>query len=448
MFSKEVLPLPANINLPSNVDAEIAVLGGLIFDPHAYDRIADRLHPTIFSTEAHRTLCKAIISLREEGRSSEVINVVSRLSERGELKQAGGKMSIMRIFDLCVSTANIDQHMDLLVDKRSRRQAIALAQELRRSASSPEPIDIFLDKATQGLVALSMERGKQDVLESCLDIWLRAFPEIEERQNNPASVLVGASTGLYDLDQFLCGLQAGALITVAARPAMGKSALVMQIAEHVAKTKPVAVFSLEMSKFDIVYRAVSAASGVAVTKVRSGNMSADEMARVTASSEHISQNCWISENPCPTVAEINAIARSLKLRKKALGAVIVDYLQLMRTGARSRVEELSRITRSLKIMARTLKVPVLILSQLSRDVEKRTNKRPMLSDLRETGAIEQDSDQVVFLYRDEYYNPESTKRGLCELIVAKNRHGPVGTVNVLFEPHLTRFRNLAVKKAL
>jgi len=429
---------------PSNIDAEIEVLGGLMFDEYAYGRIEDRLHPALFSLDSHIRICEAIISLKSTGASSDLVNVVSRLSDEGVLERVGGKGAILKIFDSCITAVNIDQHVDLLVDKFVRRKTLEMGQKLRMAAYSPDDIAPELDAIADSLGELSAAGAGGGDLESCADILLRVVPEIEARQENP-NAMIGVRSGLYDLDAMLQGLQRGALITVAGRPAMGKSALAMQIAQHVAHELPVTVFSLEMSKEDIVYRALSFESGVPMTAIRSGRMSQDELGSTTSAAANVSENCWVSETPTTSVTEMNALARSVKIRSgNRLGLIVVDYLQLM--GGKSdenRNQEISKISRQLKIMARTLDVPVVALSQLSRSVESRTNKRPMLSDLRDSGAIEQDSDQVIFLYRDEYYNEDSVDRGLAELIIAKNRHGPTGTVKVLFEPHLTRFRNLA-----
>jgi replicative DNA helicase len=362
------------------------------------------------------------------------------------LEKVGGSGRLVELVERVTSTASIDQVARLVMDKFLRRQLIRSGNEvIALGFDQSKPMDQVLDEAEQKIFAISQEKPSLGLTPTA-EILTRTFEEIESRSVGTA--VAGIPVNFYDLDAMTQGLQRSDLIIVAGRPAMGKTALTMNIAKNVAQlhSLPVCVFSLEMSKEQLTYRLLAMETGIESGRLRTGRLQQEEWPLLGQGIDRLGQMpIYIDDKPNAGVLEMRSLCRRLMAETgRELGLIIIDYLQLMEgNGSDNRVQELSRITRGLKGMARELNVPVVALSQLSRSVESRTNKRPMLSDLRESGSIEQDADLVLMIYRDEYYNPDTTDRGITEVIVTKHRNGPVGPVKLLFEPQFTRFRNLA-----
>jgi replicative DNA helicase len=596
---------------PQNIDAEEAILGGILMDPEAISRVMDLLRPEMFYVAAHQEIYRACLMLHNQSNPTDMMSVTTWLSDRDTLEKVGGQSKIVQLCDRTVSAVNVDYYAQLVVDKFTRRRlGEAGRATVDISFNSEMELAQALDLAEQKIFAVTQARTQQG-LTPAGDILTKTFYELENRFNalgSASTSLPGLATGFYDFDAMTNGLQRSDLIIIAGRPSMGKTAFGVEVARKLAENHklPVAIFSLEMSKEQLVYRLLSSQSKIKATdigidsnRLRSGQISENEWGTIAMAISTLSDlPIFIDDTPNPSVTELRSKARRLQAEKGGvLGLILIDYLQLMEgSGSDNRVQELSRITRSLKALARELQVPVIALSQLSRGVEARTNKRPMLSDLRESGclsgdslvkmadtgelipmrdlegksgfavfainietmameraiasnafctgkkpvwtlktnlgrtikatanhkflalqgwqrldqlragkkiavppkiptpdrrskprvkftncdifwekieaidfageemvydltvpthenflvqdfyahnSIEQDADLVINLYRDEYYNPETPDRGIAEIIIAKHRNGPVGTVKLLFEPRLTKFENMA-----
>jgi len=431
---------------PQNIEAEEIVIGGILLDPDAISRIADLVQPEAFYLNAHRQIFKTALMLHSQGKPTDLTSMSAWLADTGELEGIGGKNRLVELVERISSTASIEQVAKLITDKFLRRQLIRSGNEvIKLSFDQNMPMEEVLDKAEQKIFSISQEKPSKGLIPTS-EILTSTFNEIESRSLGTA--VAGIPVNFYDLDAMTQGLQRSDLIIVAGRPAMGKTSIVLNLAKNVAQLHdlPVCVFSLEMSKEQLTYRLLSMEVGIESGRLRTGRLNQDEWPLLGQGINTLGQlPIFIDDKPNLGVLEMRSLCRRLIAEQgKELGLIVIDYLQLMEgTTPDNRVQELSRITRGLKAMARELKVPVVALSQLSRGVESRTNKRPMLSDLRESGSIEQDADLVLMIYRDEYYNPETPDRGITEVIVTKHRNGPVGTVKLLFEPQFTRFRNLA-----
>jgi len=431
---------------PQNLEAEEAVLGGILLDPDAIGRVADVLQPEAFYLGAHREIYRTALMLHSQGKPTDLTAMAAWLADTGQLEKVGGSARLMELVDRTLSTASIDQVARLVMDKYLRRRLIRSGNEvIQLGFDQSKPMEQVLDEAEQKIFAISQEKPSQGLTPTA-EILTRTFEEIETRSLGTA--LAGLPVNFYDLDAMTQGLQRSDLLIVAGRPAMGKTSIVLNIARNVAQLHdlPVCIFSLEMSKEQLTYRLLSMEVGIESGRLRTGRLHQEEWPLLGQGISNLSRlPLYIDDKPNAGVLEMRSLCRRLMAETgKELGLVVIDYLQLMEgSGSDNRVQELSRITRSLKGMARELNVPVMALSQLSRGVESRTNKRPMLSDLRESGSIEQDADLVMMIYRDEYYNPETPDRGITEVIITKHRNGPVGTCKLLFEPQFTRFRNLA-----
>ncbi|MDP5124308.1 MAG: replicative DNA helicase [Cyanobium sp. MAG_04] len=428
---------------PQNLEAEEAVLGGILLDPDAIGRIADVLQAEAFYLGAHREIYRTAVMLHSQGKPTDLTAMCAWLADTGALEKVGGQG---RLVERITSTASIDQVARLVMDKFLRRQLIRSGNEvIALGFDQSKPMEQVLDEAEQKIFAISQEKPSTGLTPTA-EILTSTFNEIESRSLGTA--VAGIPCNFYDLDAITQGLQRSDLIIVAGRPAMGKTSIVLNIAKNVAQLHqlPVCVFSLEMSKEQLTYRLLSMEVGIESGRLRTGRLQQEEWPLLGQGINTLGQlPLFIDDKPNSGVLEMRSLCRRLMAETgKELGLIVIDYLQLMEGSTPdNRVQELSRITRGLKGMARELNVPVIALSQLSRGVESRTNKRPMLSDLRESGSIEQDADLVLMIYRDEYYNPETPDRGITEVIVTKHRNGPVGTVKLLFEPQFTRFRNLA-----
>ncbi|MFM7237233.1 MAG: replicative DNA helicase [Cyanobium sp.] len=431
---------------PQNLEAEEAVLGGILLDPDAIGRVADVLQPEAFYLGAHREIYRTALMLHSQGKPTDLTAMAAWLADTGQLEKVGGSTRLLELVDRTLSTASIDQVARLVMDKYLRRRLIRSGNEvIQLGFDQGKPMEQVLDEAEQKIFAISQEKPSQGLTPTA-EILTRTFEEIETRSLGTA--LAGLPVNFYDLDAMTQGLQRSDLLIVAGRPAMGKTSIVLNIARNVAQLHdlPVCIFSLEMSKEQLTYRLLSMEVGIESGRLRTGRLHQEEWPLLgTGISELSKLPLYIDDKPNAGVLEMRSLCRRLMAETgKELGLVVIDYLQLMEGGGSdNRVQELSRITRSLKGIARELNVPVMALSQLSRGVESRTNKRPMLSDLRESGSIEQDADLVMMIYRDEYYNPDTPDRGITEVIITKHRNGPVGTCKLLFEPQFTRFRNLA-----
>ena len=438
-----------NINnkvLPQNIEAEEAILGGILLDPEAIERVCELLVPSHFSIPAHQAIYRTTLNLYTQGQATDLMTVASYLADHDKLEKIGGQMKLGQLVDRTVSSVNIDQYALLVIEKALRRQMIFACQEAIQMAYEVTlPIEEMCSKVEEKIFKITQFNVKSRDLVPVGEVLIDAFEEIEKRHEG--LVKPGLTCDFYDLDTVTGGFQHSDLITIAGRPGMGKTALVNTISYNIAKAHklPVAVFSMEMSKEQLVQRLLSADSRIETNRIRTGTISQNEWEPLTKAIGIISDlPIFIDDSPNVSVLEMAAKLRRLQTENGEIGLVIIDYLQLMGSGEnQNRVQELSRITRDLKKLARELNVPIIMLSQLSRAVEQRNSKRPQLSDLRDSGSVEQDSDIVIMLYRDEYYNPDSPDRGIAEVIIAKHRNGPTGTVKVCFDSQYTQFKNLA-----
>lgn len=429
---------------PSNIEAEEALLGAILIDPEAIARILPILpDPQAFYIHAHRHVYAAAVALKSDGKPTDLMFVASRLKDAGRLESVGGQIRLAQLVDRCVSSANVDHYAQLIADKYIRRQLASAAREIERmSYALEQPLPDVLDAAEQRTFAISQQLHTGGV-SAVSEIVSEVYADIEARA--AGLVEIGVPSGFYDLDAITQGFQRTDLIIAAARPAMGKTALLTTMALHIgAQNLPVLICSLEMSKQQIVNRMLSQLAKVESGRLRTGGIAPYEWQAIADATAAMSDRpIFIDDTGLTTVNEIASKARQLKASKGQLGLIVVDYLQLMESSGDSRVTDLDKITRGFKRLARELDVPVVLLSQLSRGVESRTNKRPMMSDLRESGGLEQNADVVMMLYREEYYDPDTADRGIAEVILTKHRSGPTGTVKLLFQPQYALFLNRA-----
>lgn len=430
---------------PQNIDAEEAILGGILLDPEAMSRVVDILKADAFYINSHRDLYRAAVSLHTQAKPTDLTSVATWLKDHNLLDKVGGQPKLAQLVEQTISAVNIDQYAALVMDKYLRRQLITVGTEVAQLGYVTDTdLAKILDQAETKVFNITQSRPQQG-LASMDEILTHTFADLENR--SVGAVLPGLSTSFYDLDAMTQGFQRSDLIIVAGRPSMGKTSFALVVTRNIAAHHqlPVAVFSLEMSKEQLVQRLLSSEVQIESGRLRSGRISQPEWEPLGHGISSLSQlRLFIDDTPNITITEMRSKVRRLKAEQGGqLGLVMVDYLQLMESSTSdNRVQELSKITRGLKALAREVNVPVIALSQLSRSVEARTNKRPMMSDLRESGAIEQDADLIIMLYRDEYYSPDSQDRGIAEIIITKHRNGPTGTVKLLFEPQFTRFRNM------
>lgn len=429
---------------PQNVDAEESILGGILLDPEAMGRVADVLRPEAFYINTHKEIYKAILALHTQGKPVDLMSVTTWLYDHELLAKVGGQSKLAELVERTVSAVNVDRYAALVVDKYLRRQLIQAGNDIvELGYETSIELETVFDQAEQKIFSLTQKRPQQGLV-PISETLIQTFQEIETRQEGAA--LPGISSEFYDLDVMTGGFQRSDLIIVAGRPSMGKTSFAVGIARNIAEKFPVAIFSLEMSKEQLVQRLLASEAGIESNYLRTGRISQNQWGDLSRALGTLSElPMYIDDTANQTVMQMRSQVRRLQAEQgEKLGLVLIDYLQLMEgSGSDNRVQELSKITRSLKGLARELQVPVIALSQLSRGVEARTNKRPMMSDLRESGAIEQDSDLIIMLYRDEYYSPDTPDRGIAEVIITKHRNGPTGVVKLLFDPQFTRFRNLA-----
>lgn len=430
---------------PQNVDAEESILGGILLDPEAIGRVVGRLHQDAFSLDAHRIIYRATLTLHNQGKPTDLMTVAAWLDDQGLLDKVGGQTKLAGLVVRTVSAVNIDQYAELVMDKYTRRKLIHAGHEIAELGyETTKELTIILDESEQKIFSLTQDRPEKG-LTHIGDTLLSTFDDLELR--NQDLILPGLECGFYDLDGMTGGFQRSDLIIVAGRPSMGKTSFALNIAQNMAAEHnlPVAIFSLEMSKEQLVQRMLSSEAGIESNKLRMGRIDQNQWEPLNNAIERLtSLPLFIDDTPNMTVMQMRSQARRLQADYRGkIGLILIDYLQLMEGGGDNRVQELSKITRSLKGLARELNAPVIALSQLSRGVEARNNKRPMMSDLRESGSIEQDADLIIMLYRDSYYNPDSPDKDVTEVIVTKHRNGPTGTVRFIFDASLTKFKNMA-----
>lgn len=428
---------------PQNIEAEESILGGILLDPKALSKISDSLIPEAFYVKTHQDIYRAALVLQEKKKPTDLMTVSSWLQDNHLLDEIGGMPRLIQLIERTVSAANIDRYAELVMEKYMRRQLISTSGEIIELARDTTlDLENIFDESEQKVFRLTQKRP-QDGLIFLGDTLIETFNKIE--QMHETTTLPGIETQFYDLDAMTSGLQPSDLIIIAGRPSMGKTSFALNIAYNIAQQNlPVAVFSLEMSKEQLTQRLLSSETHIESNRIRSARLSQNDLEKVFNGLDKLLKlPIYIDDTPNLTVGQMRSQVRRLQTEKKGqIGLVLIDYLQLMGEGGDNRVQELSKITRSLKALAREINAPVIALSQLSRAVESRNNKRPMMSDLRESGALEQDSDLIMMLYRDEYYNPDSLDRGLAEVIITKHRNGPTGTIKLLFQSEFTKFLNL------
>ncbi|MGK7883418.1 MAG: replicative DNA helicase [Crocosphaera sp.] len=430
---------------PQNIEAEESILGGILLDPEAMGRVVDLISPEAFYVQSHKEIYQAALRLHGQGQPTDFLTVKSSLEDYHLLEEVGGLNKLTQLLDRTVSAVNIDRYAALVMDKYLRRQLIAAGHEIvDLGFETSQELEIVLDESEKKIFALTQKRPQEGLI-PISDTIIKTFNELEKLHEQ--TTLPGIESGFYDLDAMTGGLQRSDLIIIAGRPSMGKTAFGLGMAANIAKKDnlPIAMFSLEMSKEQLSMRLLAAEAGIESNRLRSGRFVQNDVEKISIAIGTLSNlPIYIDDAANITVTQIRSQVRRLLAEKKGeFGLVLIDYLQLMEgAGSENRVQELSKITRSLKGLAREIKAPVIALSQLSRAVESRNNKRPMMSDLRESGAIEQDADLIMMLYRDEYYNPDTVDRGVAEIILTKHRNGPTGTVRLLFQPELTKFLNM------
>jgi replicative DNA helicase len=432
---------------PQNLDAERAVLASMLLEQAAIDKVEEILTDELFYRDAHRRIFRAIASLSERSEAVDLITVTEELKRHGDLEAVGGVTFLQSLLDSVPTAANVEYHGRLVLEKAVLRKLIQVSTEIiDQSYESAEPWTDILDKAEQKLFGIGEARLRREFA-PMKEILKSTFLLLEELYENKRAV-TGVPTGYTDLDRMTSGWQSSDLIVIAGRPSMGKTSLMLNMAENAAIDYkiPVGIFSLEMSKEQIVQRFLCSRARVPAHRLRTGFLKESEWPLLTQAAAHLSEApIFIDDTPAIGLMEMRAKARRLKARH-GLGLVVVDYLQLARgmPGVESRQQEISQISQGLKALAKELSVPVIAGSQLSRAVESREIKRPILSDLRESGAIEQDADLVIFIYREEMYKPDKEEvKGQAEVIIGKHRNGPVGTVRMAFLNEFTRFENLA-----
>lgn len=434
---------PGYRNPPHSREAEESVLGAVLLSEDAVNEVMDRIHPEDFYVPAHQAIFEGMRELFDTSQPIDAVTTSEVLRRKGELEKIGGVAYLTRLVDVVPSTSNIVYYAGIVEEHAKRRELIRAGGTVTDIAFDiDEEIASVLDRAEQAVLAVAERRSSQALLEVG-PMFNQVLEQIEALEEL-GSDLTGLSTGFVDLDKKLAGLQPANLVVIAGRPGMGKSSLALNIATNAASTgKPIAIFSLEMSKEEIVQRILSSVGKVDSMKLRSGQLGPLWQKVVDAAGKMYKAPIYIDDSPVVTVTDIRAKARRLK-RRRGLSLVVVDYLQLMQASTReNRQQEISEITRNLKNLARELEVPIIAVSQLNRSLEAREDKRPRLSDLRESGSIEQDADVVMFIYRHEYYHPEEQeKRGIAEVIIAKHRAGSTGPIEMTFQPEFTRFANL------
>lgn len=435
---------------PHSVEAEQSVLGGLLLDNAAWDRITDVLGDDDFYRFDHRIIWQHIARLISLARPADVVTVNESLSSSGKADEVGGLAYLNALAHNTPSAANIRRYAEIVRERSMLRKLVSVADEISAAAFNPQGKEArqLLDEAESRVFQIAQEgsrgvSGFQDI-QPLLTQVVERIDELYHREGD--SDVTGVPTGFTDLDRMTSGLQAGDLVIVAGRPSMGKTSLAMNIGEHVAIEQglPVAVFSMEMGAVQLAMRMVGSVGMLDQQRMRTGKLTTDDWPRLTHAVQQVQEaQIYIDETPALNSMEVRARSRRLARQCGQLGLIIIDYMQLMSASSsgENRATEISEISRSLKGLAKELNCPLVALSQLNRSLEQRPNKRPVMSDLRESGAIEQDADLILFIYRDEVYNPDSPDKGTAEIIVGKQRNGPIGSVRLTFQASSTRFLN-------
>ena len=436
---------------PHSIESESSVLGGLLLDNNAWDRVGDLLTDSDFYRYEHRLIYAAICALVNATKPADVITVFEHLQSQGKAEEIGGLSYLNSLAQYVPSAGNIRRYAEIVRERSILRKLVSASDEIATNAFNPKgrPVAQIVDEAEQKIFNIGEEGSRMKQGFQGMDSLVVALLDrVQEMADNPNDI-TGVPTGFYDLDRETAGFQAGDLIVLAARPSMGKTALAINIAEHVALNEglPVAVFSMEMGAAQLAVRIVGSIGRIDQGHLRTGKLTDEEWPRLTEAIEKLRNiSLHIDESAGLTSSELRANARRLSRKCGKLGLIVVDYLQLMSgsgSGDENRATELGEISRGLKMLAKELQCPVLALSQLNRSVETRPDKRPMMSDLRESGAIEQDADIIMFIYRDDYYNKDSKEPGVAEIIIAKQRNGPTGTTKLAFLRNITKFESLA-----
>ncbi|CAN5690952.1 replicative DNA helicase [soil metagenome] len=433
---------------PQNTEAEASLLGALLIDPDAIVKIADTITEDDFYEEKNKRIYEAISQLYEKHSPIDVLTLADQLRTTGYLELAGGPSHLTELTNFVPTAAHVEQYADLVSQKALRRRLIKASQDITNLGyDEATGIQALIEEAEARLFEVSQKHVKQDIT-SLEEILSDSFERLDDLHKDKAKIR-GVPTGFKDMDNILAGLQRSDLFVLGGRPSMGKTALSLNIAHNVAvgAELPVLIFSLEMSKEQLVDRMLSVESGVDAWALRTGNLSDSDFEKIGQAMGSLSEaQIYIDDSPSITVSELRTKARR-EAHQRPLGLIVVDYLQLMSGGRRfstesNRVQEISEISRGLKQIARELNVPLMALSQLSRSVESRSPQIPQLADLRESGSIEQDADVVAFIYREDYYNPDTDRKNITDVFIKKHRNGPTGAVELYFDGKKQRFRSL------
>jgi replicative DNA helicase len=439
---------------PHSIEAESSVLGGLLLDNNAWDRVGDLLKDDDFYRYEHRLIFTAVRELINASKPADVITVFERLQVIGKSDEVGGLAYLNSLAQYVPSASNIRRYAEIVRERGVLRKLVTVSDEIATNAFNTQgrPVEKILDEAQQKIFNIGEEGARSKQGFQAMDTLVVDLLDRVQEMADSAGDVTGVATGFADLDRMTSGLQPGDMIVLAARPSMGKTAFAVNIAEHVALNEglPVAIFSMEMGASQLAVRIVGSIGRVDQGHLRTGKLTDEEWPRLAEAVERLrTVSLHIDDTPGLSPSELRANSRRLARQCGKLGLIVVDYLQLMSGssssgGSDNRATELGEISRGLKMLARELQCPVIALSQLNRSVEQRPDKRPMMSDLRESGAIEQDADIIMFIYRDEYYTKDACKEpGVAEVIIAKHRNGPVGTVKLAFLRNITKFESLA-----
>jgi replicative DNA helicase len=445
--------MAANPSPPQNVDAEASLLGAILIDTDAIVKIADSISVQDFYDQRHARIYEGLVALYEKRSPIDVLTLADQLKGNGFLEMVGGPAYLTELTNYVPTAAHVEQYADIVAQKALRRRLIAASQDMALlGQDESKALKELIEEAESRLFEVSQQHVKQSVV-SLETILAESFERLDDLHKDK-NTLRGIPTGYKDLDNILAGLQRSDLFIIAARPSMGKTAFVLNLAHKIATQakEPVLVFSLEMSKEQLVDRLLAMESGVDAWALRTGNLTDSDFERLGEAMGTLSEaKVYIDDTPGITVSDLRTKARR-EAHNQKLGLIIVDYLQLMSGGGRyasegNRVQEISEISRGLKGVARELNVPLIALSQLSRSVENRSPQIPQLADLRESGSIEQDADVVAFLYREEYYNPDSERKNIMDVLIKKHRNGPTGGVELYFDRDKQRIRSIDSKHA-
>nr|WDB00530.1 replication helicase subunit [Cavernulicola chilensis] len=430
---------------PYNLLAEEMILGSILIDNNAINRTSITLKSEAFYSSAHQLIYKMALQIQYNGYTVDLTTVTNYLADYQILEKIGGLDRLTELATKVISTINLDQYIAIVNEKYLRRLLIGAGDQISNLGYNTKiPLEKIFDISEQKIFDITQKSLSESIIHTS-NILVETFSELEKKSK--INTLPGLETNFYELDTLTQGLQKSDFIIIAGRPSMGKTALSLNIARNIAinSSLPVLIFSLEMSRQQLIYRLLASESCISSNKLRAGNISSEDWYKLNMAIDKLSSSeIYIDDTPNLSIVNIRSKSRKLAMEKNKMGVILVDYLQLIHDIEKNhnRVQELSKITRGLKSLARELNVPIIVLSQLSRGVESRLNKRPMLSDLRESGSIEQDADVVIMLYRDEYYEVETDEPNIAELIIAKQRSGPIGTIKLIFDSKLAQFFNL------